>query len=49
MTPVVLTLPVRTPNPLNGAQGYSKGAVFASARLRKAHRTGAFLLVRSSL
>lgn len=35
---VEVTLPMRLSNPLNGSQGFSRGATFAAAKKRKQHR-----------
>lgn len=42
-------VPVKTTNPNNGAQGFSRNAAFAKARRRKVQRTAAFLRVRSAM
>lgn len=44
---IAVTIPVKTTNPNNGAQGWSKNAAFAKARARKAQRRAAHLHVRS--
>jgi hypothetical protein len=38
---ISITLPLRLTNPLNNAQGFSKGAVFKKSRERKAKRGAA--------
>lgn len=45
MTPVEITIPIRTPNPTNGSHKHWS----ATYRVRKAQRTTALLVVRSSL
>lgn len=46
VNPVTFTLPLRTENTLNGAQGFSKGAVMAAARKRKQQRELAEVVTR---
>ena len=43
---IVFVLPLRTENTLNGAQGFSKGAVMAAARKRKQQRELAEIATR---
>jgi len=43
---VIFILPIRTTNPLNNAQGFSKGATFAKARQRKQQRSIAEMATR---
>lgn len=45
----VVTIPVKTTNPNNGSQGWSRNAAFAKARRRKTQRLSAELHVRSAL
>lgn len=49
MIAIEAVVPVKTTNPNNGAQGWSRNAAFAKARRRKVQRTAAFLRVRSAM
>jgi hypothetical protein len=46
---ISVTLPIRTTNPLNNAQGISRGAMFRKAAERKQQRTITGLAVRAAL
>jgi hypothetical protein len=46
---IKFTIPVRTKNPLNGAQGRSRGAIFAKAARRKKERRAAELCLMEFL
>jgi hypothetical protein len=45
--PIVVSLPLRTTNPQNGAQGMSRAAALHKAKVRKEQRHLAFLLVKA--
>lgn len=45
---IKFTVPVRTKNPLNGAQGRSRAAIFAKAARRKKERTAAEFCTRAA-
>jgi hypothetical protein len=46
---IAVRVPVKTTNPNNGAQGWSRNAAFAKARSRKAQRRAAMLHVRAAM
>lgn len=46
---IVLTLPIRTNNPLNNSQGFSRGATMVRARNRKTQRATTMLHVIAKL